>query len=147
MVRFTTHQTTITLSYKLSDGAFMNERLTALTFAPNVKQASASQLKALVPDGVNDKSELLMCLRDQLHFPEYFGMNWDALDECLKDFNWTAEKDIIIVHNKLPDLGQQQTKDYLEILADAVLHWKRQGEHVLTVVFPETERAKIESFL
>lgn len=34
------------------------------------------------------KSELFDELSSQLEFPDYFGRNWDAVDECLQDLDW-----------------------------------------------------------
>lgn len=35
--------------------------------------------------GVTSKSELLTAIAEAMDFPDYFGMNWDALDECLAE--------------------------------------------------------------
>lgn len=41
----------------------------------------------LILDGSNtvDKASFLAQINDLLKFPDYFGHNWDALDECLGD--------------------------------------------------------------
>ena len=36
---------------------------------------------------LNDQ-DLLLEISASMKFPEYFGNNWDALDECLVDFEW-----------------------------------------------------------
>jgi hypothetical protein len=43
---------------------------------------------AEVPHGVETKEALLDELYKGLRLPEYFGENWDALDECIRDLSW-----------------------------------------------------------
>jgi RNAse (barnase) inhibitor barstar len=35
---------------------------------------------------VQTRDELHELLADQLGFPDYYGKNWDAFDECIRDF-------------------------------------------------------------
>ncbi len=37
---------------------------------------------------IEDPPGLLAGLAAGLAFPEYFGNNWDAVDECLRDLSW-----------------------------------------------------------
>ena len=37
--------------------------------------------------GASDKEDLLRRIGIALEFPDYFGMNWDAFDECLRDIS------------------------------------------------------------
>jgi RNAse (barnase) inhibitor barstar len=46
---------------------------------------------------INSKEELLKELNIKLKFP-YFGFNWDALYDLLRDFHWIDQKGIILVH-------------------------------------------------
>ncbi|MFR9164902.1 MAG: barstar family protein [Dysgonomonas sp.] len=34
-----------------------------------------------------------------MRFPNYFGFNWNALLDCLRDFDWIEEKYIILIHD------------------------------------------------
>ncbi|MBL8540406.1 MAG: barstar family protein [Betaproteobacteria bacterium] len=38
--------------------------------------------------GIGDKAALMRHLQDALQFPEWFGRNWDALEDCLTDMSW-----------------------------------------------------------
>lgn len=38
--------------------------------------------------GVDGASELFAVISSAMQFPNYFGGNWDALDECLIDLDW-----------------------------------------------------------
>jgi hypothetical protein len=109
--------------------------------------ASAHIFCARLSMEIHSREKLLRGLYDVLHLPGYFGLNWDALHECLRDFSWISERRIVLIHDRLPKISEDQLKIYLAILSDAVLSWKAGEEHEFEVVFPETDRAKIEELL
>jgi len=41
---------------------------------------------------VATEQDLLRLIAGTFHFPSYFGGNWDALDECLRDLSWLPAK-------------------------------------------------------
>ena len=43
------------------------------------------------------KKQLFDCLKKSLRFPDYFGYNWDALDECLADLEWLQKAGYVLV--------------------------------------------------
>ena len=88
-----------------------------------------------IPKGVNSASQLLELIEDQLHFPEYFGCNWNALYDCLRDFDWTVAKIIVLAHDDLPRLSDDELRTYLETLRDAAADWKLGEAHELRVIF------------
>ena len=103
---------------------------------------------AEIPSGERDRQRLFINLQQLLQFPHYFGHNWDALFECLRDFEWIKNRRIVIVHHDLPQLGADDTRVYLEILADSVDDWvTRPGDHELLVLFPPPARAAITALL
>ena len=89
-----------------------------------------------------------------LEFPDYFGHNWDALEECLADLEWLPAKGYILLitdaaHVLLDDEEEYET--FLEVLRDTGEAWgsgqagmgARQATpfHVLFAV-SEREKAK-----
>lgn len=96
---------------------------------------------------------LAECART-LDFPDYFGHNWDALEECLIDLEWLPAKGYILLITDaecvLPD-DEEEYETFLEILRDAGEAWgtgqagmdarRATPFHVLFVV-SEREKAK-----
>jgi hypothetical protein len=90
------------------------------------------------------KAGLLLELMERLALPDYFGFNWDALDECLGDFHWIGERLIVMVHEPLhPALPDEDLAVYLAVLRDAVNGWKMDEDHELWVAFDESDRDRI----
>ncbi|HEX5544102.1 MAG TPA: barstar family protein [Nitrospira sp.] len=63
-----------------------------------------------------------------LAFPDYFGHNWDALEECLADLEWLPAKGYILLITDTQAVLPESEEDYdtlLEILDDAGEAWSK----------------------
>ena len=61
-----------------------------------------------------------------LEFPDYFGHNWDALEECLTDLEWLPAKGYILLFTDAEYVLPNDDAEYetlLEILRDAGEAW------------------------
>ncbi len=92
----------------------------------------------IVPPRLEGKTALLEFLKEALHFPDYFGFNWDALSDCLADVAGGEEK-VVLVHHDLPLEGEPaEQRVYLEIIGRAAAHSAK-----LDAVFPEAYRLRV----
>ena len=79
---------------------------------------------------------LFLQIADHLHFPSYFGRNWDALLDCFRNFEWIEQFKIILVHDGIVQLTPNDLRIYLEILSTAMNEWTYWDEHEFEVIFP-----------
>ncbi|NII75021.1 RNAse (barnase) inhibitor barstar [Dyella sp. SG562] len=98
---------------------------------PNFEDA----LVGFVPKNLSSADDLLQGVADVLSFPAYFGRNWNALYDCLRDFHWTEKRNVFLVHSDLPQLDKDDLKAYLEVLRDAVADWQPGESHAFIVIF------------
>jgi RNAse (barnase) inhibitor barstar len=104
----------------------------------------ATALIIRMPPGIRSKQKLLAVLADKLRFPGYFGWNWDALDECLRDLAWLPpSRPVVIVHEDLPfGPRSENLATYLDILRDAIAAGDAHGRS-LSVVLPGSLRDRV----
>jgi RNAse (barnase) inhibitor barstar len=102
---------------------------------------------AIVPEGISTRDQLFNVLRRELQFPAYFGDNWDALADCLRDLSWIDRYRVIIAHAALPVLDNSTLLKYLEVLAECVNDWKPGEQHRLNVLFPKEAKEKVSATL
>jgi RNAse (barnase) inhibitor barstar len=96
-----------------------------------------------IPRHIASKKKLFAVLADKLHFPRYFGRNWDAVDECLGDLSWMPNRPIFLVHEELPFRpGGENRRIYLNVLQNIVARASNQSR-VLSFVFPSDVRDQI----
>lgn len=65
-----------------------------------------------------------------LQFPDYFGHNWDAFDECIRDLEWLPASGYVIIWDhfeRFAELEQEDWKIALSILERAVDYWRQAG--------------------
>jgi len=78
---------------------------------------------------MKEKDSLLKEFSAQLHFPDYFGENWDAFDECINDLSWINAKAYVIGILKgeyvlsLADKKEKQT--FIEIINETCEAWAK----------------------
>jgi RNAse (barnase) inhibitor barstar len=87
--------------------------------------------------GVLDKEGLLREAAAALRFPDYFGHNWDALEECLTDMSWQPAPGYLILCEHLESFGNQSPGDFetvLGILRDAASFWNDQDKAFLVIL-------------
>lgn len=126
-----------------------------MTDAPSVFQflddphsfREPAALVVRVPAKARGKEKLLDVLSRGLRLPKYFGRNWDALEECLRDLSWLSEfEQVVIVHEGLPFArGGDHLPIYLELLRDAVTERRSGAKSTLEVIFPSAVREVVET--
>ena len=92
----------------------------------------------LVLDGekLKNKEQLLKALKEGLCFPDYFGFNWDALQDCITDLSWLqgiVKVDVVIKNSSklLNDEDDSSLQVFLEIMDYAVSFWNGEVEDSL----------------
>lgn len=73
--------------------------------------------------GINNRDGLFDALSSGLRFPDYFGRNWDALSECIRDLEWIEEDTVIVYHDNLSDMSEQDFDMYVSVLVDTMYSW------------------------
>jgi hypothetical protein len=87
-----------------------------------VKGSSLSPMRV----AFSDKAQLLKNLAVALGFPDWFGHNWDALEDCLTDLSWRdASAHVLLIENPKPgdDLGV-----LIDILRSSAESWAARGK-------------------
>lgn len=87
-----------------------------------------------------DKADFLDRVAAALHFPAWFGRNWDALADCLGDMGWLPAEGYVIVLANADRFRAAAEADFdtaLEIFGEALLDWAKDG--VPMWIFVETD--------
>jgi RNAse (barnase) inhibitor barstar len=105
--------------------------------APDVTRAQVSDLcKARnlyfsVADCQNvvSKESLLQTLARDLQLPAHFGVNWDALADCLMDMERVKEAGLVVLITGLEAFARQLPAEYevlRNLLQDAAVYWAEE---------------------
>ncbi|MEN3111602.1 barstar family protein [Uliginosibacterium paludis] len=78
-----------------------------------------------------DETKLHHVLSRALHFPEWYGHNWDALADCLTDMSWNEADGYVILMQRAEVFANADPAGFstlLGILRDTVAFWRDQGQ-------------------
>jgi hypothetical protein len=106
--------------------------------AEEVEDALKGSNLSLVRVPFADKAQLLKNIASALGFPDWFGHNWDALEDCLTDLSWRdAPGYVLLIESARPgdDLGV-----LLDILRSSAEFWAGRGRPFFAL-FVDPERA------
>ena len=62
-----------------------------------------------------------------LHFPDYFGRNWDAVNDCLTDLSWLPAEGYVLIFDGFGALARNAPDQWqigLKVFAEACRFWQ-----------------------
>jgi hypothetical protein len=86
--------------------------------------------------GTADKSALLRTIAAALRFPDWFGGNWDALEDCLTDLSWIPAPGYLILIEGWDQLAKDDLDTLRAVLAAAARFWAERGKPYFAVFIP-----------
>lgn len=119
-------------------------------FVSSPEQIPLDGFVARIPATISDVNELMTVFARELQFPGYFGENWAALQDCLRDLSWLSENRVVIYHEELPrSVADGDLAIYLDVLLMTVRERALEDppERQLLVVFPEKDRDFVQHLL
>jgi RNAse (barnase) inhibitor barstar len=87
---------------------------------------------------IKDKEALLNSIGELLEFPDYYGKNWDALEDCLSDYFIGMEtKGLVLIFDNSGlffDNSPEDFKTFLEILKETTLLCEAQQDSFVALL-------------
>ena len=98
---------------------------------------------------VAGKDALLDRFAAALAFPEWFGANWDALQDCLSDLSWREGRGQLLVIEGFEALQAASHDDcgvLLDVLAESAAHWLWQERPFFAVFIDPGRRLELPAW-
>lgn len=86
-------------------------------------RGSALQVVRVGLEGVSSKELLLGRIARALAFPEWFGGNWDALEDCLTDLSWLEGDGHVLIFEGGAGVPADERGVLEDILASSASYW------------------------
>jgi RNAse (barnase) inhibitor barstar len=112
-------------------GAIHVENLLALQdilLKAGIHSAVVSYIKL---DSISEvELSMLRQIDQEFHFPDYFGYNWNAVDECIQDLSWLPAKGyccFLLNSNEFESFDKEEFDIMLQVFESACEAWKRES--------------------
>ena len=100
-------------------------------------RGSPLQVARIDLGGAAGKGALLDRIAAALAFPDWFGRNWDALEDCLADLSWSKARGHVLVFESADGLAAQDREVLVETLGSAAAHWRGRDRPFFAVFLGE----------
>jgi hypothetical protein len=85
---------------------------------------------------VHNKRRFLLVAARTTGFPDWFGGNWDAFADCMRDLAWAPAGAYVVILGDMQRFARHAPRDFhtaLRVLEDAAQFWSERGVpfHVL----------------
>jgi RNAse (barnase) inhibitor barstar len=96
---------------------------------------------AIVPvrGKIRNKQDFLSEMAGSLNFPDYFGHNWDAFEECISDTDQIPNQTLVLILNDVAAFAKnepEEMKTAIDILRDAAEAWSGEGKTLVVLLTP-----------
>lgn len=127
-----------TLAARLPDSAHAGPYLAPKDLHALGQAAKKAGLKLVHIDlsGVHDKQHLLDAVAAAFQFPDWFGGNWDALEDCLTDLSWNKAGGYVALFEHAAGLAKHAPHELataVEIFESVAEYWDEQDKPFWTL--------------
>jgi len=94
--------------------------------------------------GARGKNDLLDRCAKALRFPAHFGKNWDALNDCLTDFEWLRGKGLVLIvtnAKKFAEAHEEPFHTAIDVLNQAAEYWRGQKKPFWVLIQTQSDLA------
>lgn len=104
-----------------------------VTLPAGLEQAAAKAMLAyhhVDASSAKTKAQMLRLLARVLAFPDWFGRNWDALEDCLTDLSWQEERGLVLVVEGFEVYAATDPAGFailLDIFKSSAEYWRTEG--------------------
>ncbi|WP_103669816.1 barstar family protein [Pseudanabaena sp. BC1403] len=94
---------------------------------------------------IRDKQSFLQKVAEVMRFPDYFGYNWDALEECITDLDWCPAARYILIYDYPEVFSKAEPEEWKianDILRSAVEYWQGKDTPLEVLLIGESVTEK-----
>jgi hypothetical protein len=97
-------------------------------------RGSELSLARIALQDVSGKTALLRRIAAKLGFPDWFGENWDALEDCLTDLSWREGEGHVLVLEGFQFLPADELGVLIDVMSSAAEFWAARGKPFFAVL-------------
>ena len=97
-----------------------------------------SGLDMVTIDAAND---VLGSIARALDFPDWFGANWDALEDCLSDLSWRRGDGHVLIFASIPDGDARRL--LLDVLRSSAEYWRTRGKPFFAILLDPARKLEL----
>lgn len=116
------------------------DRLRAQQIAGDLKSRGFhAAIIELGNDEPDVEARLMHGLDRGFRFPDYFGQNWNAVDECINDLTWLPAEGYCCLVLDRETSGNEANAGmdlFVSVMSDASVQWAREGKRFCLVLSP-----------
>ena len=104
-------------------------------FLGAVKKSGLKLIRVSLKD-VHDKQSLLDAIASALDFPEWFGRNWDALEDCLTDLSWKKASGYVLLLEHSAEFARRLPHELavaIEVFESVAEYWDERDKPFWTL--------------
>ncbi len=94
---------------------------------------------------VTNKAKFIKAAAETMNFPDYFGDNWDAFDDCINDLSWLSANGYILLYTHPDNFAKNDPSEWsiaLDVFQEAVEYWA--GTDIPMYVLLQTDSLALE---
>lgn len=91
---------------------------------------------------ITNKETFLRRSGEALGFPDYYGRNWDAFEECIRDFGWCPAEGYLVLYDHFEVFALNAPAEFkvaVAIFRSAIKYWKETNKISMYLLLKDDE--------